>query len=47
MYAAATISVCVLFISFGDMGGCQKPNNVVKFGYTDSDENPEINAHNL
>lgn len=46
MYAAATISVCVLFISFGDMGGCQTPNSVTRFGYGD-DENPEINAHNL
>lgn len=37
-YAAATMSVCVLFISFGDLGGCQTALDP---------DNRDINIHNL
>ena len=38
MFAFMTISVCVLFISFGDMGGCQA---------AEDPDSSDINVHNL
>lgn len=45
MYGLATMSVCVLFISFGELDGCQTPLHITKG--TVGNDNEEINIHNL